>query len=301
MTAQFDWYSGGGVDVAFEGAAQVDAKGNVNVSKFNGLFVGCGGFIDITQHAGKVVYCGTFTAAGLKLSIADGKLTILHEGKVRKYIKAVEQVTFSGDYAGKTRQPVLFITERAVFTLQDGELALTEVAPGIDIDRDILAHMDFRPIVRDPVPMDTTLFRPEPMALAHILLGMSLSERITYDPARNTMFINWEGFEVRTTDEVELVRREVETRCRAIGRKLAMVINYDQFYLDPAVSDAFFSMITYLQQRYYTTASRYTTSAFMRLKLGASLAERELAPHVFETFDEAQSNAVGEKADELGT
>jgi len=188
-----------------------------------------------------------------------------------------------------------------VFRRSAEGVELIEVAPGIDIDRDILAHMDFRPIVRDPVLMDATLFRPEPMALAQILLGMSLSERITYDPDRNTMFINWEGFEVRTTDEVELVRREVETRCRAIGRKLAMVINYDQFYLDPAVSDAFFSMITYLQQRYYTTASRYTTSAFMRLKLGASLAERELAPHVFETFDEAQSNAVGLKADELGT
>jgi propionate CoA-transferase len=105
MTAQFDWYSGGGVDVAFEGAAQVDANGNVNVSKFNGLFVGCGGFIDITQHAGKVVYCGTFTAGGLKLSVADGKLAIQHEGKVKKYIKAVEQVTFSGAYAGKMRQP----------------------------------------------------------------------------------------------------------------------------------------------------------------------------------------------------
>jgi propionate CoA-transferase len=151
--------------------------------------------------------------------------------------------------------------------------------------------MDFRPIIRDPIAMDAMLFRPEPMALAQILLGMSLSERITYDPARNTMFINWEGFEVRTTDEVELVRREVETRCRAIGRKLAMVINYDQFYLDPAVSDAFFSMITYLQQRYYTTASRYTTSAFMRLKLGASLSERALAPHVFETLPEAQANS----------
>jgi propionate CoA-transferase len=88
---------------------------------------------------------------------------------------------------------------------------------------------------------------------------------------------------------VDLVRREVEGRCKAIGQRIALVVNYDGFTLDPMVSDAFFSMITYLQQRYYTSASRYTTSAFMRLKLGASLAERALAPHVFETLREAQA------------
>jgi propionate CoA-transferase len=161
MTAQFDWYSGGGVDVAFEGAAQIDAKGNVNVSKFNGMFVGCGGFIDITQHAGKVVYCGTFTAGGLKVAVSAGKLAILQEGKVRKYIGAVEQVTFSGSYATKLGQPILFVTERCVFELRDGQLVLIEVAPGIDIERDILAHMDFTPLMPDkPKPMPVEIFQP---------------------------------------------------------------------------------------------------------------------------------------------
>lgn len=144
---QFDWYSGGGLDLAFLGAAQVDASGNVNVSKFDGEFVGCGGFIDITQHAKKVVYCGAFTAGGLKVSIADGKMAILKEGKFQKYVKQVEQITFSGAYAAKTKQPVLFITERAVFELRDGQLVLIEVAPGIDIEKDILAHMGFKPIM----------------------------------------------------------------------------------------------------------------------------------------------------------
>ena len=167
-----------------------------------------------------------------------------------------------------------------------------EVAPGVDIERDILAHMAFRPLIpREPAPMDPRLFRDQPMGLEHILLGLSLAERISYDPERNTLFINYEGFQVRTTDDVELVRREVESRCRAIGKRIAVIVNYDGFTLDPAVSDAFFSMITYLQQRYYTTASRYTTSAFMRLKLGAGLAERALAPHVFETLSEAQAAA----------
>jgi len=177
MTAQFDWYSGGGVDVAFEGAAEVGANGDVNVSKFNGMFVGCGGFIDITQHAGKVVYCGTFTAGGLKTSIAAGKLAIEHEGKVKKYIGAVEQVTFSGAYAAKMRQPVIFVTERAVFELRDGQLVLTEVAPGIDIERDILAQMDFKPLIpAKPKSMPVEIFQPKWGGL-HAILDAQSSPR----------------------------------------------------------------------------------------------------------------------------
>jgi propionate CoA-transferase len=142
---QFDWYSGGGLDIAFESFAQVDAVGNVNVSKFNGKSVGCGGFIDITQHAKKVVYVGSFTAGGLKLVAAAGKLKIESEGKHKKFVKQVEQITASGAYAAKIKQPVLFITERAVFELQDGKVVLIEIAPGIDADRDVLAQMDFLP------------------------------------------------------------------------------------------------------------------------------------------------------------
>jgi propionate CoA-transferase len=142
---QFDWYSGGGLDIAFESFAQVDAAGNVNVSKFNGKSVGCGGFIDITQHAKKVVYVGSFTAGGLKLAAAAGKLQIEAEGKHKKFVKQVEQITASGAYAAKIKQPVLFVTERAVFELQNGKIVLIEVAPGIDVDKDVLAQMDFKP------------------------------------------------------------------------------------------------------------------------------------------------------------
>ena len=142
--------------------------------------------------------------------------------------------------------------------------------------------------------MDERIFRPEPMGLEQLLLGLSLADRITYDQARNTLFINFEGFQVRTVQDVDLVRREVEARCKAIGRKVALIVNYDGFYLDPTVSDSYMSMITYMEQRYYSSASRYTTSAFMRLKLGASLAERELAPHVFETLKEAHTNLAAD-------
>jgi len=162
MQVQFDWYAGGGLDIAFLGAAQVDAHGDVNVSKFNGQFVGCGGFIDITQHTKKIVYCGSFTAGGLKVAVAEGKLSILKEGKARKYVNEVEQVTFSGAYATQIKQKVIFITERAVFELRDGVLMLTEVAPGVDVEKDIFAHMDFVPQKSPQLKsMPIEIFRPK--------------------------------------------------------------------------------------------------------------------------------------------
>ena len=116
--------------------------------------------------------------------------------------------------------------------------------------------------------MDARIFREPVMGLEQDLLGLSLTERISYDASRNTLFANFEGLQVRTIEDVELIRREFERTCRAIGRKVHLIVNYDGFTLDEAVSDAYFSTITYLQQQYYETASRYTTSAFMRLKLG---------------------------------
>jgi len=166
---QFDFYDGGGLDVAFLGLAQTDARGHVNVSKFSGRPVGCGGFINITQTSKKVVFCGAFTAGGLKIQAGDGELKILSEGKNRKFIHAVEQITFSGDYAASIGQPVLYITERAVFQLTPEGIELLEVAPGIDIERDILAHMDFRPLMRNVQPMAAGLFKTQWGELASLL------------------------------------------------------------------------------------------------------------------------------------
>jgi len=171
---QFDWYSGGGLDIAFESFAQVDAIGNVNVSKFNGKSVGCGGFIDITQHAKKVVYVGSFTAGGLKLTAGAGKLKIAAEGKHKKYVTSVEQITASGAYATHVKQPVMFVTERCVFELRDGKLALTEIAPGIDLQKDILDQMEFKPITT-PAPklMEAGIFQAKWGGLQKIIAAKS--------------------------------------------------------------------------------------------------------------------------------
>ncbi len=288
---QFDFYDGGGLDLACLGMAQSDAAGNVNVSRFGPRLAGAGGFINISQSAKKLVFAGTFTCGGLKIAIEDGAVHILREGSSKKFIDKVEQVTFSGDYAAETSQPVYYVTERCVLQRTPAGVELIEVAPGIDIERDILGQMDFKPLIRNVRPMDARIFRDGPMGLMHALLGRSLADRLSYDAERNTMFVNFEGFEVRTFDDVDLVRREVERLCQGIGKPVALVANYDGFYLDPIVSDTYFSMIAYLEKRYYSSASRYTTSAFMRLKLGEGLADRHVAPHIFETQAEAQSFA----------
>ncbi len=288
----FDFYHGGGLDLTCLGMAECDEQGNVNTSKFGGRLNGCGGFIDISQNARAVVFAGTFTAGGLEVEIAYGKVKIVKEGRARKFVKNVEQVTFSGNYASSKSQPVIYVTERCVFQLTPEGLELIEVAPGIEIDKHILAHMDFKPVINKPIPMDRRIFVDEPMDLMSELMNLKLSERVSYDSARNILFVNLEGWSVRKKSDIADLRNVLSQACIAAGRRVNSVVNHDGCRIAEDLYDDYAEMIHFMMEDHYLSTARYTTSAFMRLKMKEALSKRGLQPHIFERADEAHAAVV---------
>jgi propionate CoA-transferase len=169
---QFDFYDGGGIDLAFLSFAQVDPQGSVNVSLFNRRIIGIGGFINISQNAKKVVFSGTFTAGGLNVVWEEGMTRILCEGKFHKFNKRLEQLSYNGPFAQERGQEALYVTERAVFRRGAAGIELIEIAPGVELERDILSQMDFRPRITDNLKeMDRRLFLDSPLGLAADLTG----------------------------------------------------------------------------------------------------------------------------------
>jgi propionate CoA-transferase len=288
---QFDFYDGGGLDAAFLGLAQVDRSGNLNVSKFGPKLAGAGGFINISQSAKEVVFVGTFGAGRQRIAVSDGRLVISEEAKARKFVEAVEHVTFSGAFAAKRGQRVLYVTERCVFVLTPEGLELTEVAPGIDIERDILALMDFRPLIpRDPVAMDPRIFRDGAMDLRNDMLTIPLDQRFTLDDQQNLFFVNLERFALRSRADIDAIAKAVEARLGGLNRRVYAIVNYDNFSILPELLDEYSAMVRSLTERFYSGVSRYTTSGFLRIKLGEALEKRGVAAHIFESAEEAQSD-----------
>ncbi|MBF0229840.1 MAG: acyl CoA:acetate/3-ketoacid CoA transferase [Desulfamplus sp.] len=286
---QFDFYDGGGLDIAFLGLAQADQEGNLNVSKFGTKLAGAGGFINISQNARKLVFVGTFTAGGLEISVNDERLRIDKEGKVKKFIKSVEQITFSGAYAVQKCQPVLYVTERCVFKLTEKGLKLIEIAQGIDIEKDILANMDFVPIIDDTLQlMDKRIFQAGIMGIKEDLLSVPLAKRLFYDSLNNLFFVNFEGHTIKSQRDVDNIEKAVTDTLSGASRKVYTIVNYDNFNIVPDVIDSYTDMVKRLIDKFYIGVTRYTTSAFLRMKLGDSLSKRNVSPYIYESSQQAR-------------
>ena len=272
--SQFDFYDGGGLDVAVLGLAQADAQGNLNVSKFGKRLAGAGGFINISQNAKKVVFVGTFTAGDLQCRIADGRMHIDNEGSQRKFVSQVEHRTFSARESRKRGQQVLYVTERCVFQLAGSPdaptLELIELAPGIDLQRDVLALMDFVPLISPQLKaMEAALFAPTPMGLRKRLLTTPLAQRLELDVAHRLLFINFEGLAVDKMEDIQAIESHITALLEPLKTRVVVVVNYDSFTLAPALMDAYTLMVQQLKRRFYSRVTRYGTGGFLKARLEA--------------------------------
>ncbi len=267
--SQFDFYDGGGLDLAVLGLAQADAQGNLNVSKFGPRLAGAGGFINISQAARAVVFVGTFTTGDLQVRVADGKVHIDSEGTSAKFVREVEHRTFSGERARQLGQSVLYVTERCVFRLaESGGLELIEIAPGIDLERHILAQMDFTPAISPQLRlMEPGLFDEAPMNLRERMLTLPLAERIDFDARGKVLFVNFEGLAVDSAQDIEEIETEVARRVEPLGARVNVVVNYDHFSIRPELMDAYSAMVQRLAERYYARVTRYAASGFLKARL----------------------------------
>ncbi len=278
---QFDFYDGGGLDICILGLAQADARGNLNVSRFGRRLAGSGGFINISQNTPLVVFAGTFTAGGALPDIAHGRLLLGAQPGAHKFVPAVEQRTFSGAEALRRGQRVLYVTERCVFRLAadgngDSALELIELAPGVDLERDVLAQMGFVPLLAEPLrAMDARLFEPAPLGLRERLLNRPFAERFALDAARRVLHIDFSGLRVNAVVTIDAIDAQVRSLIAALGgARVDAVVNYDNFFLSPELEEAYGAMVERLSADCYACVTRYGTAGFVKSRLGGAAAPR---------------------------
>jgi propionate CoA-transferase len=289
--SQFDFYDGGGLDIAILGLAQMDRMGNINVSKFGSKLAGAGGFINISQNARKVVFVGTFTATKSTMRIDAGKLILEKEGDGKKFVQEVEHRTFSGEQALKSKQEVIYVTERCVFHLDKKGITLVEIAPGIDLEKDILSQMDFQPVVAEYLTlMDARIFIDEPMGLRPELLGVPFEDRFTYDASKNVFFINLEGLTIRQEEDILDMVTAVEKQLAGVSGRVAAIFNYDRLDITPELADYCAEALKTVAEKYFSGVTGYTSSTFLRAKLNDTLKMHAMDIQLYETLNDAKKH-----------
>jgi propionate CoA-transferase len=296
----FDYYDGGGLDMCFLGAAQINAKGDVNVSRMSqDHLTGPGGFIDISQSTQNICFMMTLTTKGLKLEMpGDGTLKIAEEGQVKKFVPEIFEKTFSGDEAVRRGQNVLYVTERAVFRRygESDVLELIEIAPGVDLQKDVLDQMDFTPKISPNLKeMDSRIFKPEKMETTAELFG-TLEDRLVYHPEEHTVFVNLFGVTLNEEADVRWFVKGLRDRLKPLvdkKGKINMVANYDGFDLRKGLEPLYAEVINAIQDEMYKSVKRYTGHAFKRAKLKTSLHLKSFDPEeLFKTFDSSNSGTL---------
>ena len=293
MNQMFDYYDGGGLDMCFLGAAQVSQNGDVNVSRMSkDRLTGPGGFIDISQSTRNIYFMTPLTTKGLELDLpGDGTLTIATEGKIKKFVSEVFEKTFSGDEAVRRGQTVFYVTERAVFrrSAKHDVLELVEIAPGVDLQKDILDQVDFEPVVsKDLKRMDPRIFKADKMEMRSDLFG-SLEESIVYHEEDHILFVDLFGITIDSEDDIRLYTKSWEGIVEPLVAKkgpVDVVVNYDGFDIRKDLEGKLSEALHKLEDKYYKSVQRFAGKAFKRAKLGRQLSIDDWdVDRLFDRFD----------------
>lgn len=296
MNQMFDFYDGGGLDLCFLGAAQIAKNGDVNVSRMSSdRLTGPGGFVDISQSTKNVVFMTPLTTKGLRVTAFHDSLSIDQEGSVKKFVNRVFEKTFSGDEAVRRGQKVFYVTERAVFrrTADHDTIELIEVAPGIDVQKDVIDKMEFAPVISPHLRiMDRRIYRDRIMDVTCELFG-SLVDRCTYHENGHTMYLNLFGITLNARDDVEWFMASLREIMRPIVQKkgsVDMVINYDGFDISKELESFYLDETAKIENDFYKSVKRYTGHAFKRAKLKREMKIEDWNPNqLFDEFDVDQS------------